>query len=94
MRRLTFLLPTVISSVGCTVGPNYKRPATAVPANFRAPDPLPPAQADSIADVKWFEVFKDEKLRDLARWIHNHTAGAVALAESQLRIGGAGVAVV
>ncbi len=54
MRRLTFLLLTVIFSVSCTVGPNYKRPAIVVPANFRAPDPLPPAQAESIADVKWF----------------------------------------
>jgi hypothetical protein len=54
MRRLTFLLLAVIFSVSCMVGPNYKRPATVVPANFRAPDPLPPAHADSIADVKWF----------------------------------------
>jgi NodT family efflux transporter outer membrane factor (OMF) lipoprotein len=67
VRTLTFLLPAVVLSVSCSVGPNYKRPATVVPANFRAPDPLPPAQADSIADVKWFEVFKDEKLQDLVR---------------------------
>ena len=67
MKTQTLLLLTVIISVGCTVGPNYKRPATTVPANFRSPDPLPPAQADSIADVKWFEVFKDEKLQDLVR---------------------------
>jgi outer membrane protein, multidrug efflux system len=49
------------------VGPNYKRPAIALPASFRAPEPLPPAQAESIADLKWFEVFSDEKLRDLIR---------------------------
>jgi len=52
---------------GCTVGPNYKRPATDVPANFRAPEPLPPPQAASLADLKWFEVFKDEKLQELIR---------------------------
>jgi len=52
---------------GCTVGPNYKRPATDVPANFRAPAPLPPGQAASLADLKWFEVFKDEKLQELIR---------------------------
>ena len=28
--------------VACRVGPNYKRPQVAVPANFRAPTPLPP----------------------------------------------------
>jgi outer membrane protein, multidrug efflux system len=52
---------------GCTFGPNYKRPQVAVPANFRAPEPLPPPKATSLADLKWFEVFQDEKLQDLIR---------------------------
>jgi NodT family efflux transporter outer membrane factor (OMF) lipoprotein len=52
---------------GCTVGPNYKRPPVAVPPNFRAPTPLPAPQAASLANLKWFEVFRDEKLRDLIR---------------------------
>lgn len=51
----------------CAVGPNYVRPTVQVPANFRAPDPLPPPQAASLADLKWFEVFKDEKLQELMR---------------------------
>ena len=52
---------------GCTVGPNYKRPATATPATFRAPQPLPPDQAESLADLKWFQVFKDAQLQELIR---------------------------
>ena len=36
-------------------------------ANFRAPDPLPPPQAASLADLKWFEVFKDPQLQGLIR---------------------------
>jgi len=52
---------------GCTVGPNYHRPSVQVPENFRAPDPLPAPQAASLADLKWWEVFKDEKLQDLIR---------------------------
>ena len=52
---------------GCTLGPNYRRPAIKVPENFRAPDPLPPPQAASLADLKWFEVFKDENLQQLIR---------------------------
>jgi multidrug efflux system outer membrane protein len=52
---------------GCLVGPNYQRPAIPVPPAFRAPAPLPPSQAASIADLKWFEIFKDEKLQDLIR---------------------------
>ncbi|HYR87738.1 MAG TPA: efflux transporter outer membrane subunit [Terriglobia bacterium] len=51
---------------GCTVGPNYKRPQVTVPANFRAPeDSLPEPQTASFADLKWFEVFQDEKLQNL-----------------------------
>ena len=63
------LLPGLLAALGagCTVGPNYKRPAVAIPATFRAPEPLPPAQAASFADLKWFEVFKDDKLQDLIR---------------------------
>ena len=52
---------------GCAVGPNYSRPAVPVPASFRAPEPLPPSQAASLADLKWFEVFKDEQLQRLVR---------------------------
>ncbi|MGA3237327.1 MAG: efflux transporter outer membrane subunit [Bryobacteraceae bacterium] len=52
---------------GCTVGPNYVRPNVATPQTFRAPEPLPAPQAASLADLKWFEVFKDEKLQELIR---------------------------
>src|SRR5580693_7898775 len=65
-RRLGFVL-AVVALTGCTVGPNYSRPSVSVPPNFRAPDPLPPAQAASFADLKWFEVFKDEQLNQLMR---------------------------
>jgi multidrug efflux system outer membrane protein len=52
---------------GCTVGPNYQRPKLTTPAQFRAPEPLPAQQAASIADLKWFEIFKDEQLQALIR---------------------------
>jgi multidrug efflux system outer membrane protein len=51
----------------CTVGPNYHRPAVQVPQTFRAPDPLPPSQAASFADLKWWEVFKDADLQELVK---------------------------
>src|SRR5580692_4791614 len=51
----------------CTVGPNYVRPTVQVPQNFRAPEPLPAPQAASLADLRWFEIFKDEKLQELTR---------------------------
>ena len=67
MRGQTLVLLIAILSAGCAVGPNYQRPATALPQSFRAPEPLPPSQAASIADLKWFEVFHDEKLQELVR---------------------------
>lgn len=65
MRYSTALL--AIFSAACTVGPNYRRPAIQAPENFRAPDPLPAPKAESLADLKWFEVFKDDKLQGLIR---------------------------
>jgi outer membrane protein, multidrug efflux system len=64
----TKLIATVLTAglvSGCAVGPNYARPAVATPATFRAE----PAHADlaSLADVKWFELFKDERLQELIR---------------------------
>src|SRR5882672_7770202 len=52
---------------GCMVGPNYHRPAVQAPQTFRAPDPLPAPQAESFADLKWWEVFKDAELHQLVR---------------------------
>jgi len=51
----------------CAVSPNYVRPSVPVPTNFRAPEPLPAPQAESLADLKWFEIFKDEQLQQLTR---------------------------
>src|SRR5579863_5377960 len=67
--RPFFLSLLVVSmlSAGCTVGPDYKRPSVSVPASFRAPEPLPATQDASLASLKWFEIFKDDKLQELIR---------------------------
>jgi len=67
MRGRTLLILIAGLLAGCIVGPNYKRPTVAIPATFRAPDPLPPQQAASFADLKWFEVFQDDRLQELIR---------------------------
>jgi outer membrane protein, multidrug efflux system len=72
MRRRLLLLLIAALGAGCTVGPNYQRPAIPVPPNFRAPEPLAPAQAASLADLQWFQVFKDEKLQALIRSALEH----------------------
>ena len=53
--------------VGCTLGPNYQRPKVAVPVNFRTPSPVPAQEAASLADLKWFDVFRDPQLQGLIR---------------------------
>lgn len=59
---------TVSLLIGCrTVGPNYTRPAIKPPAVFRGGDSTPPTNPASLADLKWFEVFKDEELQGLVR---------------------------
>jgi multidrug efflux system outer membrane protein len=52
---------------GCTLGPNYHRPAVQIPQNFRSPSPLPAPAAESFADLKWWEVFKDPDLQQLVK---------------------------
>src|SRR5258708_16842116 len=63
-------LTMVFLLAGCAVGPNYKRPDVTAPAVFRSPGPPPPNTASdtaSLADLPWFEVFKDEQLQALIR---------------------------
>ena len=53
---------------GCTVGPTYRRPAVTPPAVFRGSGEItPPADLTSLADLKWFDVFKDERLQEMVR---------------------------
>jgi multidrug efflux system outer membrane protein len=68
--RTSFYIGIAVAATmlaGCTVGPNYKRPQIAVPESFRAPEPLPVSQGASLADLKWFEVFRDPQLDDLIK---------------------------
>lgn len=67
MRARIILIVAAAVTPACTVGPNYQRPLVSVPSSFRTPDALPPSRAASLADLKWFEVFKDEKLQELIR---------------------------
>jgi multidrug efflux system outer membrane protein len=64
---------TTLALAGCTVGPDYRRPVVTPPTSFRGAAPATANQA-SLADLKWFEVFEDERLRDLVRTAleHNH----------------------
>jgi len=48
---------------GCAVGPTYRRPKVNVPGQYRAAEGA--AQQASFADLPWWEVFKDERLKEL-----------------------------
>ena len=50
---------------GCTVGPDYQRPSILTPDNYRGLQGAP-AQ-ESLADLPWFEIFKDPVLQELIR---------------------------
>jgi multidrug efflux system outer membrane protein len=60
---LVCMLSLVIVFSGCAVGPNYRRPTVNVPTDFRSEEGQ--AQQASLADLPWWQVFKDEKLQEL-----------------------------
>jgi multidrug efflux system outer membrane protein len=62
-----FLLSTLLLS-GCTVGPNYKRPATPVAAKWDVADPWrESAPKDSVPKGVWWGVFSDDDLNGLEK---------------------------
>jgi multidrug efflux system outer membrane protein len=69
--KLTALLVglslTLLLSMGCAVGPNYKRPSVDVPGMYRGTTPQDAAQptAESLGEQKWWEVFQDKQLQNL-----------------------------
>jgi outer membrane protein, multidrug efflux system len=70
-RSLFILLCLLLLFASCKVGPNYSRPNYPVPPSHRSdsnmPAPTPAAPALTFGDVKWFDLFRDEKLQELIR---------------------------
>ena len=52
---------------GCTVGPNYRRPIVTTPTAFRSSASSQAPDVVSLADLKWFEVFRDARLQEMVR---------------------------
>jgi multidrug efflux system outer membrane protein len=65
MTRLAFALVAAALASSCTLGPDYKRPVIQTPPTFRGADPGAPAGLQSLADLKWFELFQDATLSQL-----------------------------
>ncbi|HWR15352.1 MAG TPA: efflux transporter outer membrane subunit [Terriglobales bacterium] len=64
--HLSSLVLVLVLLAGCTVGKRYQRPQVATPPEFRSA-PAGASDAASLADEKWFQVFKDPQLQELVR---------------------------
>lgn len=65
MRLFAALLLTCVVHT-CVVAQTSQRPPVQIPGTFRG-DPAPQPDRQTLADLKWFELFKDEKLQQLIR---------------------------
>ncbi|HMB27055.1 MAG TPA: efflux transporter outer membrane subunit [Blastocatellia bacterium] len=77
-KRLISGVVIVSLLAGCTVGPKYRKPVVQPPSTFRgAGDAAATPDPDSLADLKWFEVFKDQQLQELVRTalVNNYDLG-------------------
>ena len=82
-------VPLALLLSGCTVGPAYQRPELAPPENHRAL--TTPAEAESLADLPWWEVFQDPVLHDLINEAlannHDLRIAAARVEEARARAG-------
>jgi multidrug efflux system outer membrane protein len=68
--RAAFTSLAALLVASCTLGPDYKRPVVQPPSVFRGDSAAAEATArqastESLADLKWFEVFRDDTLTGL-----------------------------
>ena len=65
MKRTVFATVVGLLLSGCTLGPDYLRPRLLIPENHRGVVGAP--AAESLADLPWWELFRDPVLQDLTR---------------------------
>src|SRR5258707_15190168 len=65
MRKSLALACIAILGCGCTVGPNYKKPAANVPGTYRglAEEEAGKTKPGPLGDQKWWEGFQARQLR-------------------------------
>jgi multidrug efflux system outer membrane protein len=61
---LAVVISGVVLFAGCSVGPNYKRPAVNSPATFRSDDAT---TNGSSMELAWWQVYEDDTLQTLIR---------------------------
>jgi multidrug efflux system outer membrane protein len=93
MQTVVVLFATLaILLAGCTLGPDYQRPAVSVPAEYRSAEPSAPGrEAVSLADMQWFALFQDERLQALVRTAlennYDMRIAAARVLEAQAQLG-------
>jgi multidrug efflux system outer membrane protein len=85
------ILAVLILEAGCMMGPKYKRPTVDVPQEYRAHAPQQAAQASSLGNEGWWQVYQDPVL---AKLIHTAIAdnydvriAAARVLEAQAQVG-------
>jgi multidrug efflux system outer membrane protein len=85
------ILAALVLEAGCMMGPKYKRPTVDVPQEYRAPAPQQSAQASSLGNEQWWQVYQDPVLTQL---IHTAIAqnydvriAAARVLEAQAQVG-------
>jgi len=68
MRKLAIPFAALLLA-GCTVGPNYHRPAIDTPSAYRGESAtqVSAASAESLGNEKWFDLFQDPVLQQMIR---------------------------
>jgi multidrug efflux system outer membrane protein len=85
------ILAVLLLEAGCMMGPKYKRPTVDIPQEYRAPAPQQAAQASSLGNEQWWQVYQDPVLTQL---IHTAIAqnydvriAAARVLEAQAQVG-------
>jgi multidrug efflux system outer membrane protein len=93
MKNTTLLgiLAVLVLEAGCMMGPKYKRPTVDLPQDYRTPEPQQAAQASSLGNEQWWQVYQDPVLTQL---IHTAIAqnydvriAATRVLEAQAQVG-------
>src|SRR5260370_19644873 len=89
--RFLGIVAVLALETGCMMGQKYKRPTVDVPKEYRATAPQQAAQASSLGNERWWQVYQDPVLTQLIRTAiaQNYDArvAAVRVLEAQAQVG-------
>src|SRR5258708_17442659 len=93
MKNTAFLgiVAVLVLEAGCMMGPKYKRPTVDVPQEYRTPATQQAAQASSLGNEQWWQVYQDPVLTQLIHTAlaqdYNVRIAAARVLEDQAEVG-------